>query len=314
MTDTCPECGAKVEQTGEKGRWRRFCSDQCRVVYNRKKRQEKNRQKRRPKHLCPNCGADFLPEWGLGQQRRFCSDECRTEWWKEYRKATPQEMEPERECVHCGQTYSRSIWEGGEYCSRECYLQAMAATHVTVVCKWCGEEFTALASSRRKYCSQGCSASAQQKVIVAKRGKRRISYTDPEEWLGQIKEATENAEGTGKRGKRVWLVCGATSMYTGIDGLLGVIRYRLGHNPFDGSIYVFCDGGGQMLKYLEWDGMGFCLGKRRAQSGTYPWPPAEAGPVIEISEKEFEFLRCKSIVPFRTKKVPRKRRENADIH
>lgn len=34
--------------------------------------------------------------------------------------------------------------------------------------------------------------------------------------------------------------------------------------PIDGSVYVFRDGTGTMLKYLEWDGQSFLQGKRRA--------------------------------------------------
>ena len=97
--------------------------------------------------------------------------------------------------------------------------------------------------------------------------------------------------GSGKRGKRVRLVCGVTSMYNGLDGLTSIIRYQLRCNPYDGSIYVFRDCTGSMLKYIEWDGQGFLQGKRRAQSGTYPWPNGEAGRVVEISEKEFTYIR-----------------------
>ena len=59
---------------------------------------------------------------------------------------------------------------------------------------------------------------------------------------------------------------------------------------------------GSMLKYIEWDGQGFLQGKRRAQSGTYPWPKGQAGETLEISEKEFEYLLSRSIVPFKTQK------------
>jgi hypothetical protein len=149
-----------------------------------------------------------------------------------------------------------------------------------------GEEFSDVASARRKYCSLSCTAAARYKPSRPVKARRRVFYRNPEEW----------------REQRVWLVCGVASMYTGLDGLLGIIRYQLNRNPFDGDIYVFCDGGGTMLKYLEWEGAGFCLGKRRAQSGSYPWPPSEAGLVIELTEKEFEFLRGKFIVPTRVKK------------
>lgn len=91
-------------------------------------------------------------------------------------------------------------------------------------------------------------------------------------------------------------------MYTGLDGLTAIIRYHLRCDPYDGSVYVFRDRTGSMLKYIEWDGQSFLQGKRRAQSGTYPWPKGEAGYVVEISEKEFEYLLSNSIVPFKDKK------------
>ena len=59
------------------------------------------------------------------------------------------------------------------------------------------------------------------------------------------------------RGKRVRLVCGTTSMYTGLDGLTAIIRCHLRCDPCDGSIYVFCDAMGSKLKYIEWDGQSF---------------------------------------------------------
>lgn len=301
--DTCVECGVHVEQSEERGRSRRYCSDRCRVMYNEKKRQERERTKERPKQLCPNCGVEFQPEWNGGKQRRFCSDSCRIQWWKEYHKVNPKEVPVEQKCVHCGQEYNGSRWNGGEYCSRNCYLAAMAKTHVETICAWCGNEFSSVASRDRKYCCRDCAVAARHDSGGPVKARRRISYCNSEEWRNHLREATIKAGNPSKRGKRVWLVCGVTSMYTGLDGLLGIVRYRLNHNPYDGSIYVFCDVGCTMLKSLEWDGAGFCISKRRAQSGSYPWPPFEAGQMLEISEKEFEFLRSKSIVPTRAKKA-----------
>lgn len=310
LVDTCPECGEHIEQTGERGRRRRFCSDRCRIVYGRKKQQEKRRSEEHPNPICQNCGVDFEPEWG-GRPRRFCSDACRVEWWKEYHKANPTEEPAEHKCVCCGREFRSDRWHGGEYCSRDCYLKVMAQTHVQVTCAWCGKEFTAPASAGRKYCSLDCVSAARHQPGKCQRASHRIFYKNPEEWREQIREASRKAGSPSKRGRRVWLVCGATSMYLGLDGLLGTIQYRLNRNPYDGGIYVFCDSTGMMLKYLEWDGSGFCLGKRRAQSGSYPWPPSEAGAVIEITEKEFEFLKGKSIVACRTKKPPDSTNENA---
>lgn len=57
-----------------------------------------------------------------------------------------------------------------------------------------------------------------------------------------------------------------------------------------------------MLKHIEWDGQSFLQGKRRAQSGTYPWPTGQPGSVVELNEREFAYLLSKSIVPFKEEK------------
>jgi hypothetical protein len=291
-----------VEQTGSVGRWRRYCSDHCRDEQKHRKALEKRMSAPRPTLVCPNCGKEFEPEWGRLTNRRFCCDACRVEWWKEYHKAHPKDVPSERKCAKCGKEFSADRWHGGEYCSRDCYLAAMAETRVTTVCEWCGDEFSDLASAKRKYCSIDCAAAARSYHSGFKKGIRRISYQTPEEWREQIRAAAEKAVLLPKRGRRVWLACGETSMYLGLDGLLARIRYEFRHNPFDGAIYVFCDLSRTMLKCLEWDGMAFCISKRRAQSGSYPWPPEEAGPLMEISEREFEYLKSKSIVPCKEKR------------
>ncbi|NCE82534.1 hypothetical protein D1156_16455, partial [Neglecta sp. X58] len=113
--DVCPECGAPVEQSGERGRWRRFCSDRCRQEYHRKQRQEKQHEQGRGKQVCPNCGVEFELDWNC-KTRRFCSDECRKEWWKEYRKANPSGEPGMRRCAFCGKEFTSERWHGGEYC------------------------------------------------------------------------------------------------------------------------------------------------------------------------------------------------------
>ncbi len=95
-------------------------------------------------------------------------------------------------------------------------------------------------------------------------------------------------------------------MNTGLDGLIAIVRYHLKLDPYDGSVYVFRDGTGSALRYIEWDGQSFRESKRRAQSGRYPWPAGRADEAVEISEKEFEYLLGKSIVPFKAKKGNKK--------
>ena len=99
------------------GRWRRFCSDQCRVTYHHQKILAERRKRTHPQQICPNCGKEFQPEWGAGSQRKFCSDECRIEWWKEYHKAHPPEELPSEECAFCGAALTGKQ-RGQTYCSR----------------------------------------------------------------------------------------------------------------------------------------------------------------------------------------------------
>ena len=302
-TDTpvneCPECGTPIEQSGEAGRWRRFCGKHCRQLYHYKKWQEKQQANYRPPvQICPNCGKDFQPEWGPGMQRRFCGDACRIQWWTDYRRANPSLEEKPLWCECCGQALRM---DQKKYCSRACYLRAMEETHRQQVCAWCGEEFSIYAGEERQYCCRNCANAAQTAPKNFRRGIRRIRNTEPESWAEHIKQAARDAE-LDRDSKRVRLVCGETSMHAGIDSLSAIIRYRLRFNPYDGSIYVFRDQSGTMLKYLHWDGQSFCQGKRRTQSGTYPWPDAPEGEIVEITEREFQYLLSRSIVPIKGRK------------
>lgn len=297
--NVCPECGEPIRQSGEPGRWRRFCSDRCRQTYHYKKRLDKRIQNwEPPKQVCPNCGIEFLPEWGRGKQRRFCSDSCRIVWWQDYHKANPTIQPQPAWCTYCGRELTG---DQKKYCSRDCYLKAMEETHEERVCQWCGDTFSAYAGGEQRYCSRNCAVAASSAPKGYRRGSHRIPAEDKESWHKRLTEAARNQEWDGGR-KRVILVCGATSMYTGLDGLAAIVKYRLKLNPYNGSIYVFRDGTGSMLKYLQWDGQSFCQGKRRAQSGTYPWPDNAEGEVLEISEREFQYLLSGSIVPFKEKK------------
>ena len=298
--DICPGCGDIVEQSGERGRRRRFCSDQCRVKYHARKVMERRQAREQTKAICPNCGKEFQAEWGTGKQRRFCSDPCRIEWWAAYHKANPSIEEPAETCATCGAPLPGKQ-KGQKYCSRFCYLLAMDQTHVEGTCQWCGRPIATTIGVERTYCSRECAAAGRYALRGFHKGSHRISAADTQLWLEKLTQAAR-ANKSGVRGKRVRLVCGTTSMYTGLDGLTAIIRYHLRCDPYDGSVYVFRDGTGSMLKYIDWDGQSFQQGKRRAQSGTYPWPKGESGRVVEISEKEFTYLLSRSIVPFKSHK------------
>lgn len=201
-------------------------------------------------------------------------------------------------CKFCGKALTKA---GHMYCDKECYRKAIEQTRELRECPWCGSEFIVQAKEKKRYCSRQCAVADRYQSRGVRRGSHRIVEEDPEIWREKLTQAAR-ANGARKHGKRVRLVCGNTSMYNGLDGLIAIIRYTLRHDPYDGCVYVFRDNAGSMLKYIEWDGQGFLQGKRRAQSGTYPWPSGEPGDIVEISEKEFDYLLSRSIVPFKEKK------------
>ncbi len=308
--DVCLECGIKIDQSGTKGRWKRFCSDKCRQSYNYKRVTEKRRNRIKEPKICPNCGKEFMPNWS-GNVRKFCSDEYRIEWWREYHKAHPKEDENSK-CLYCGNEFRKEKWHGGKYCSRDCYVKAMGNTKEIKICQWCGEEFWGYKIQEQKYCSVDCATESMHPVEKHKKASHRIHYKDIESWKENLQQASRNGR-ISRKGREVRLVCGTTSMNIGIDGLLSIIKYELDSNPYDGRIYAFNDYTGNILKYIMWDGASFIEGKRKAQSGTYPWPEKDREKSVEISENEFDFLLSKSIVPTKEKKN-KKDTKNADFH
>ena len=62
----------------------------------------------------------------------------------------------------------------------------------------------------------------------------------------------------------------------GIDGLAGVVRAALGHDPTSGDVFVFRNRRGGALKILAWMGDGFALYLRRLERGTFAFPRADA--------------------------------------
>lgn len=292
IPEACPECGDRIEQKEGRGRYRRYCSDLCRVKYNARRIREERQNQEHPKRKCPACGMEFSSR----KNQQYCGEKCKTEWYKKQAQERNASQGP-RGCKYCGKPLKKS---GCVYCGQECYRKAMEQTREMRICPWCGSEFETQVLWGKRYCSQQCAVSDRKESRGVHRGRRRISEKETEAWKGKLSQAAR-ASGPWKRGKRVRLVCGDTSINSSLDGLISIVRYTLRYDPYDGSVYVFRDSQGGILNYIEWDGQSFLQGKRRAQSGTYPWPPGEPGSVVEISEKEFAYLLSRSIVPFKEK-------------
>jgi transposase len=90
---------------------------------------------------------------------------------------------------------------------------------------------------------------------------------------------------------RIFLCATPTDMRRGFDRLAEMVRSSLGHDPLDGSLFVFRSRGSDRLKILYWDKDGFALWYKRLEEGTFRFPRvAEGVASVEVAASELAML------------------------
>ena len=89
---------------------------------------------------------------------------------------------------------------------------------------------------------------------------------------------------------RIFVALEPVDFRKGIDGLGGLCRRALAHNPLDGAIYVFRNRAGTALKLLCYDGQGFWLCTKRLSKGRLQWWPSATRPAARLSARELHIL------------------------
>jgi len=84
---------------------------------------------------------------------------------------------------------------------------------------------------------------------------------------------------------QVWVATTPVDMRKSFDSLAEVVRSFLGRDPLSGSLFVFRNKGGQLLKVLWWDEQGLAIYYKRMERGTFHFPRA-AEPSIEITREQ----------------------------
>ena len=90
--------------------------------------------------------------------------------------------------------------------------------------------------------------------------------------------------------RRVFLACGATDMRKSIDGLAGIVQAGFSLDPFENSLFVFCNKNRNRIKILEWDGNGFWLHLKRLEKGRFRWPEPGDEPTMTLTGEELSVL------------------------
>lgn len=89
----------------------------------------------------------------------------------------------------------------------------------------------------------------------------------------------------------IFLSTRPTDMRKSIDGLCGETQDYLGHNPVDGSLFVFFNRRRDKLKMLWWDRDGYWVLYRRLEAGTFQVPPHQDGSAsVELGSDQLHLI------------------------
>jgi transposase len=71
---------------------------------------------------------------------------------------------------------------------------------------------------------------------------------------------------------KVFVAIEPCDMRKGFNGLYAAVSERLGEDPKNGSLFVFCNRRHNRIKILYWDGTGLWVLTKRLEQGTFSWP------------------------------------------
>jgi len=84
------------------------------------------------------------------------------------------------------------------------------------------------------------------------------------------------------QGLQVWVATTPVDMRKSFDALAEVVRAFLGHDPLSGSLFVFRNKAGQLVKILWWDRDGLAIYYKRLERGAFQFPRGNTT-AVEIS-------------------------------
>lgn len=76
---------------------------------------------------------------------------------------------------------------------------------------------------------------------------------------------------------KIFIAVEAVDMRQGFDGLYGLVRDHLNHDPLSGHLFLFTNRSKTRLKVLVWDGSGLWVCAKRLERGRFRWPVPAPG-------------------------------------
>ena len=88
---------------------------------------------------------------------------------------------------------------------------------------------------------------------------------------------------------KIFIRPGQTDMRKAVNGLTAIVQETMEHDPFSGSVFMFCNRDRKLLKAVYWDKSGFWLSQKRLEKEKYPWPETNDA-VKELNAEELSML------------------------
>ena len=102
---------------------------------------------------------------------------------------------------------------------------------------------------------------------------------------------------------KIYVAVEGVDMRKGFDGLYGLVRDHLGHDPLSGHLFLFANRERTRLKVLVWDGSGLWVCAKRLEKGRFRWPAAtECGCLVMRPEELAMLLNGLDIADARPRK------------
>ena len=89
---------------------------------------------------------------------------------------------------------------------------------------------------------------------------------------------------------KIYVAVEAVDMRKGFEGLYGLVRDQLGHDPLSGHLFLFSNRTRTRLKALVWDGSGLWVCSKRLEKGRFRWPEAEGKHSVTMRPEELAML------------------------
>lgn len=89
---------------------------------------------------------------------------------------------------------------------------------------------------------------------------------------------------------KIYIAVEGVDMRKGFDGLYGLVRERLGHDPLSGHLFLFSNRDRTRLKILVWDGSGLWVCAKRLEKGRFRWPAATEAYCLAMRPEELAML------------------------